>query len=199
MRRLKPYKGMTVDEFAARHFTPGTPIFRLFTGLGYPRMEVATQAGMFVVVTEDYWHLKDGMQHWADLLADRFRAKGGDLRLRWQDDWHRNDPDAYRALKTKVRETLIARAEALFSGLRDAIESEDAATPLTYERYTGNTAGATSGWSWNPKRPFYEGGPFKATVTTPVRNLLIGSCLAGQIGGIPNALAASYLCAKKIG
>lgn len=341
LRRLKPYKGMTVDEFAARHFAPGTPIYRLFTGLGYPRMEVAAQAGMFLVVTEDYWHLKDGMQHWADLLTERFRAKGGDLRLhapvekivtrdgaaagvvsggerfdadavvsacdykktflelldesalvpaahlekireapvsegiftvylglamknaalqallkspsvsynpldhdidpydpadaahfdktafglyspslinpdlapegksslmiqavcpaRWQDDWHHDDPDAYRALKTKIRKTLIARAEALFPGLLAAIEFKDAATPLTYERYTGNTAGATSGWSWNPKRPFYEGGQFKTTVTTPVRNLLIGSCWAGQIGGIPNALAAAYLCAKKIG
>ena len=31
--------------------------------------EVAAQAGMFLVITEDYWHVKDGMQHWADLLA----------------------------------------------------------------------------------------------------------------------------------
>ncbi len=341
MARSKPYKGMTVDELAARHFKPGTPIYRLFTGLGYPRMEVATQAGMFLVITEDYWHVQDGMQHWADLLAARFRERGGELRLRapveriltrdgaacgvlskgerfdadivvsasdykktflellddpslvptphlekirtapvsegiftvylglsmsgpdlearlkshsmsyspldhdidpydpadathfdkagfslyspslvspalapqgrsslmiqavsparWQNDWRHDDPQAYRALKDKVRATLVARAEALVPGLRAAIEFEDAATPLTYERYTGNTDGATSGWSWNPKKPFYKGGQFKGTVTTPVRNLLIGSCWAGQIGGVPSALAAAYLCAKRIG
>jgi phytoene dehydrogenase-like protein len=334
-------KGMTVDELAARHFRPGTPVCRFFTGLGYPKMEVATQAGMFLVVTEDYWHAKDGMQHWADLLADRFRERGGDLRLsapveriltkdgaavgvvskgerfeadavvsgcdykktflrllddpavvpqatlakireaalsegiftvylglrmsgaellskmkttsvgyrpldrdvdpedakaadhfekdgftlyspslvnpalapegrsslmiqsicpaHWQDDWHHGDPASYRALKTQVRDRLVARAETVVPGLGAAVEFVDAATPLTYERYTGNTDGATSGWSWNPKKPFYKGGMIATSVTTPVRNLWIGSSWAGQIGGIPNAIGAAYLTANKIG
>ena len=339
--RRRRVKGMSVDELAAKHFKPGTPAYRFFTGLGYPKMEVPTQAGMFLVLAEDYWHVRDGMQRWADLLADRFRERGGDLRLgspveriltsggeaagvlsqgerfsadavvsgcdykktflsllddpsavpeatrqkireaavsegiftvylglrmsgselaskmktptvgympldrdvdpedakaadhfekdgfslyspslvnpelapegrsslmiqavspaHWQDDWRRSDPGAYRALKAQVRERLVARAEALVPGLRAAIEFEDAATPLTYERYTGNTDGATSGWSWNPKKPFYKGGAFTTTVATPVKNLWIGSCWAGQIGGIPNAIAAAYLAAKKIG
>jgi len=339
--RRRKVKGMTVDELAAEHFKPGTPAYRFFTGLGYPKMEVTTQAGMFLVVTEDYWHAKDGMQHWADLLAARFRERGGDLRLnspveriltrnkaavgvvskgesfeadavvsgcdykktflkllddasavppetlakiraaalsegiftvylglrmsgaellskmkatsvgfrpldrdvdlesdmaadhfdrdgfslyspslvnprlapegrsslmiqaispaRWQDDWHRADPEAYRALKARVRDRLVARAEAVVPGLGAAVEFVDAATPLTYERYTGNTDGATSGWSWNPKKPFYKGGMIATKVTTPVRNLWIGSSWAGQIGGIPNAIAAAYLSAKKIG
>lgn len=339
--RRRRVKGLTVDELAAKHFEPGTPLYRFFTGLGYPKMEVSTQAGMFLVVTEDYWHAKDGMQHWTDLLADRFRERGGDLRLgspveriltsggaavgvlsrgerfladavvsgcdykktflnllddpsivpepnlrkirdaavsegiftvylglrmsgpellsamkthsvsympldrdvhpeeakagdhfekagfslyspslinsslaaegrsslmiqavcpaHWQDDWQRSDAAAYRALKARVKDQLVARAEALVPGLRAAIEFEDAATPLTYERYTGNTDGATSGWSWNPKKPFYKGGVFATTVATPVKGLWIGSCWAGQIGGIPNAIAAAYLSAKKIG
>lgn len=340
LRRLR-VKGMTVDELAARYFRPGTPVFRFFTGLGYPKMEVLTQAGMFLVMTEDYWHVTDGMQRWADLLADRFRERGGDLRLgspveriltrsgaavgvvskgerfeadavvsgcdykktfltllddpsivpeaqrrkireaavsegvftvylglrmsgaelmsrmkshsvafmpldrdvdpedakaadhfdkdgfslyspslinpelapegrsslmiqsacpaHWQDDWRRGDPEAYRALKENVRDRLVGRAEAIVPGLGAAVEFADAATPLTYERYTGNTDGATSGWSWNPKKPFYKGGVFTATVTTPVRNLWIGSSWAGQIGGIPNAIGAAYLAARKIG
>jgi len=339
--RRRRVKGLTVDELAARHFRPGTPAYRFFTGLGYPKMEVSTQAGMFLVLAEDYWHVRDGMQRWADLLADRFRGRGGDLRLsspvdriltsggaavgveskgerfpadavvsgcdykktflvllddpstvpetqidkireaavsegiftvylglrmsgaellskmktpsvsyhpldrdvdpedakaadhfekdgfslyspsllnpelapegrsslmiqavspaHWQDDWRRSDPAAYRALKEQVRDRLVARAEALVPGLRAAVEFADAATPLTYERYTGNTDGATSGWSWNPKKPFYKGGAFTTTVATPVKNLWIGSCWAGQIGGIPNAIAAAYLTAGRIG
>lgn len=341
MLRRRPVKGMTIDELAAKHFAPGTPVYRFFTGLGYPKMEVLTQAGMFLVITEDYWHAQDGMQRWADLLADRFRDQGGDLRLNapveriltkdgtavgvvskgetfladavvsgcdykktflkllddpsivpaatlekirdaalsegiftiylglkmrgeellskmkatsvgympldrdvdpedakaadhfdkdgfslyspslinpqlapegrsslmiqvvapahWQDDWHRSDPAAYRALKERVRDRLVARAEAVVPGLGTAVEFVDAATPLTYERYTGNTDGATSGWSWNPKKPFYKGGAIATKVATPVRNLWIGSCWAGQIGGIPNAIGAAYLAAKKIG
>lgn len=334
-------KGMTVDELAAGYFQPGTPLFRFFTGLGYPKMEVSTQAGMFLILAEDYWHVKDGMQRWADLLADRFRERGGDLRLgspveriltkggaaagvmsrgepfaadavvsgcdykktflnllddpsivpeaglrkireaavsegiftvylglrmsgaelmskmkshsaafmpldrdvdpedakaadhfdkdsfslyspslvnpelapegrsslmiqstcpgHWQDDWRRDDPEAYRALKARVRDRLVARAETIVPGLGAAVEFADAATPLTYERYTGNTDGATSGWSWNPKKPFYKGGAFAAMVTTPVRNLWIGSSWAGQIGGVPNAINAAYMAARKIG
>lgn len=334
-------KGMTVDDLAAKHFQPGTPLFRFFTSLGYPKMEVSTQAGMFLVIAEDYWHVKDGMQRWADLLAGRFRDRGGDLRLaspveriltkdgaavgiqskgerfdadavvsgcdykktflnllddpsivpeahlrkireaavsegiftvylglrmsgaelrskmkshsvafmpldrdvdpedakaadhfdkdgfslyspslvnpdlapegrsslmiqsvcpaHWQDDWRHDDPEAYRELKERVRDRLVARAEAVVPGLAAAVEFADAATPLTYERYTGNTDGATSGWSWNPKKPFYKGGAFAASVTTPVRNLWIGSSWAGQIGGIPNAIVAAYLATKKIG
>lgn len=339
--RRRRVKGLTVDDLAARHFRPGTPVYRFFTGLGYPKMEVSTQAGMFVVMTEDYWHARDGMQRWADLLADRFRGRGGDLRLgspveriltengaavgvlskgerfaadavvsgsdykktflsllddpsivpqaqlskireaavsegiftvylglrmsraellskmkthsvgflpldrdvdpedakaadhfekdgfslyspslvnpelapegrsslmiqsicpaHWQDDWRRGDPAAYRALKTQVRDRLVARAEAVVPGLREAIEYQDAATPLTYERYTANTDGATSGWSWNPKKPFYKGGAFGSAVSTPVKDLWIGSSWAGQIGGIPSAIAAAYLATKKIG
>ncbi len=341
MLRRRRVKGLTVDELAARHFKPGTPVYRFLTGLGYPKMEVSTQAGMFLVLSEDYWHARDGMQRWADLLADRFRERGGELRLNapveriltkggaavgvvskgetlladavvsgcdykktflnllddpslvpaptlqkireaavsegiftvylglrmtgtellskmkshsvafmpldrdvdpedakaaqhfekdgfslyspslinpdlapkdratlmiqsvcpahWQDDWHRGDPEAYRALKAQVRDRLVARAEAVVPGLAAAIDYVDAATPLTYERYTGNTDGATSAWSWNPKKPFYKGGAFTTTVTTPVRNLWIGSSWAGQIGGIPNAIGAAYLAAKKIG
>ena len=341
MLRRRRVKGLTIDELAAKHFTPGTPIYRFMTGLGYPKMEVSTQAGMFLVITEDYWHVRDGMQHWADLLAERFRERGGDLRLNapveriltnagaavgvvsrgetfradavvsgcdykktflsllddpsivppamlrkigeaavsegiftiylglrmsgedllskmkthsvsfmpldrdvdpedakatdhfekdgfslyspslvnpelapegrsslmiqavspthWQDDWRQSDPAAYRALKEQVRDRLVARAEAVVPGLGAAIEFVDAATPLTYARYTGNTDGATSGWSWNPKKPFYKGGALATTVTTPVKNLWIGSSWAGQIGGIPNAIGAAYLAAKKIG
>jgi phytoene dehydrogenase-like protein len=97
-----------------------------------------------------------------------------------------------------VKSDLIGRAEAFVPGLRSAIEYQDAATPLTYERYTKNTDGASSAWSWNPRKKFYKGEIPKMTVATPVRNLLIGSCWVGQLGGIPNAIAAAYLCAKKI-
>ncbi len=98
-----------------------------------------------------------------------------------------------------MKDRLVARAGAVVPALGAAIEFEDAATPLTYERYTGNTDGATSGWSWNPRKPLYKGGAFTTTVMTPVRNLWIGSCWAGQIGGVPNAIAAAYMSTNKIG
>jgi hypothetical protein len=74
------------------------------------------------------------------------------------------------------------------------VEFKDAATPLTYERYTHNTNGASSAWSWNPQNKFYK-NILKSYVDTPVKNLLIGSCRSSQIGGIPGA---AYGCVKRI-
>jgi len=337
---FKRYRGQSVNDIADRHFRKATPPHRLITNLGYPRMGISGLAGYFAMISEDYWHVVEGMQHLADVLADRFRRNGGDLRLgapvekiltkdgaaagvvsrgvsyeadavisacdykrtfleliddpslippvqlerirnaavsegvftvylglslsneelnkslraytvaysplaydldfedpndpahfgkcgfsmhslslinpslapkgksslmiqaisptRWQGNWHKGDRERYLALKERVKAALIERAETIVPDLGSRIEFEDAATPLTYERYTGNTDGATSAWSWDPRKAFYEGGMMSAAVGTPVRGLFIGSCWSNQIGGVPGALAAAYLCAKKI-
>ncbi|MGA2362780.1 MAG: NAD(P)/FAD-dependent oxidoreductase [Candidatus Aminicenantales bacterium] len=116
----------------------------------------------------------------------------------WQNRWGGGDRERYRILKKAAMDALVARAEAVIPGLRSRLEFAEAATPLTYERYTGNTDGATSAWSWNPRERFYEKGVFDLVVDTPIRNLFIGSCWANQTGGIPGAIAAAYKCAQKI-
>ena len=100
-------------------------------------------------------------------------------------------------LKEKAKNALIDKTAALIPNLRDYIEFEDAATPLTYERYTANTDGATSAWSWNPNKKFYDKG-MMTQIKTPVKNLYIGSCWAVQIGGVPGAIGAAQACAKAI-
>ena len=117
---------------------------------------------------------------------------------RWMDNWGGGDRQKYRELKEEVKQALIAKASAVIPGLADRIEFSDMATPRTYERYTGNTDGATSAWSWNPKNKFYK-NIMSVTIDTPVRNLLIGSCWSCQIGGVPSAINAARKCAKKIG
>ncbi|MFH1239098.1 MAG: NAD(P)/FAD-dependent oxidoreductase, partial [bacterium] len=115
----------------------------------------------------------------------------------WMNNWGNGDKNKYRELKEKVKKTLMAKAAAIVPGLQDMIEYEDAATPLTYERYTHNTLGATSAWSWNPQKKFYK-TIMGSQINTPVKNLYIGSCWASQIGGVPGAIAAALKCAKKI-
>jgi phytoene dehydrogenase-like protein len=117
---------------------------------------------------------------------------------RWMDNWGGADRQKYRELKEAVKHALIARASAAIPDLASRIEFSDMATPRTYERYTGNTDGATSAWSWNPKNKFYK-NIMGVQITTPVRNLLIGSCWSSQIGGVPSAIGAACKCAKKIG
>jgi len=116
---------------------------------------------------------------------------------KWMENWGGGDRKRYLELKNKVKETLIRKASAIIPDLREKIEISDAATPLTYEKFTRNTDGATSAWSWNPKKKFYD-SIFKTNVRTPVKNLFIGSCWASQLGGIPGALGAAYECVKLI-
>lgn len=52
----------------------------------------------------------------------------------------------YQAEEIQEAGILIERLEDIYPGIRDDIECMDVATPLSYERYTGNWQGASSGW-----------------------------------------------------
>ncbi len=117
--------------------------------------------------------------------------------IRWMNNWGNGNKEMYKNLKDKVKNTLIQKASTIIPNLREYIEFDDAATPLTYERYTHNTDGASSAWSWNPNRRFYK-NMFTTKITTPVRNLYIVSCWSNQVGGVPGAISAAYKCVKKI-
>jgi phytoene dehydrogenase-like protein len=56
------------------------------------------------------------------------------------------NPDHYLVEKEQIAGKLIAAIEQRFPGLSDQVEMWDVATPLTYERYTGNWKGSALGW-----------------------------------------------------
>jgi phytoene dehydrogenase-like protein len=116
---------------------------------------------------------------------------------KWMNNWGGGDRETYKQLKETAKKVLIDKASALIPDLRNRIEFEDAATPLTYERYTHNTDGASSAWSWNPRTKFHK-NIMKAQIKTPVKNLFISSCWSVQIGGVPSAIQAALECAKRI-
>jgi len=338
MKVAKKYDSMTSTEFAGRYFAKDSGLYRLFSGFGYPNQTVMMIAGGLGGLFTDLWTVRDGMQSWADILAENFRKQGGDLRLnsyvdkiitkngaavgvtcqdttyeadyvisagdykktllkllddqsllprtiqdnidqaavsegyftvylglnmpgeelgkylkashlllfrkagcdilntkdreffskasaeihspsmlnprlapegksslmlqtkapyRWMNNWGGGDKAVYRQLKEKAMAGMIERAAVLIPGLQDCIVYQDAATPLTYERFTHNTDGASCAWSWDPKKQFYKNG-LNVYVETPVKNLYMGSCWAMQLGGVPGALGAAYQCAMRI-
>ena len=95
--------------------------------------------------------------------------------------------DAYKSFKQEYADILIKRVEGkLIPGLRNHIEVMDVATPITYLRYTGNRDGAIMGF-----RPSYRNIRNKvAHISTPVKNLYIGSQWAAVGGGVPIAVKA---------
>jgi phytoene dehydrogenase-like protein len=54
--------------------------------------------------------------------------------------------DSYLAEKEKIAGTMIVALEERFPGISSQIEMWDVATPLTFERYTGNWKGSALGW-----------------------------------------------------
>ncbi len=52
----------------------------------------------------------------------------------------------YDTEQRQVSDLIIDQLEAYYPGIRADIEFVDEATPLSYERYTGNWLGATTGW-----------------------------------------------------
>ncbi|MGE5623442.1 MAG: hypothetical protein ACM3UP_00295, partial [Methanocella sp.] len=114
----------------------------------------------------------------------------------WMGCWgtgpNRERTPAYQELKAKVADQLIHTAEAVIPGLSQRIVVRDAATPLTCERYTLNSRGATAGWTWNPRL-----NPVKSNAgryRTPVPNLLQVGHWTSRIGG----LSAAALSAKLV-
>lgn len=65
----------------------------------------------------------------------------------------------YQAEQIQESSILIDRLESLYPGLKADIEFVDVATPLSYERYTGNWQGSSCGWLLtNQTMPLMLGG-----------------------------------------
>lgn len=52
----------------------------------------------------------------------------------------------YDSEQTQVSDLVIEQLERIYPGLSHDIEFVDEATPVSYERYTGNWLGSTTGW-----------------------------------------------------
>jgi phytoene dehydrogenase-like protein len=60
-------------------------------------------------------------------------------------------PARYQAEKKAVADWLLGELEQRFPGIGPAVEMVDVATPLTFERYTGNWRGSFEGWQLTPE------------------------------------------------
>jgi phytoene dehydrogenase-like protein len=56
------------------------------------------------------------------------------------------DRERYKAEKQALADAVVDRLEKRFPGIKEQIEVVDVATPVTYERYTGNWRGCYEGW-----------------------------------------------------
>ena len=92
----------------------------------------------------------------------------------------------YRELKKKVEDKLIATAERIIPGLSKKIEVRFSGTPLTFQRYTLNSGGASVGWTFHPQKAFNAGLNAFRGFNPPVKNLYQVGHWAMSPGGTPS-------------
>lgn len=123
-------------------------------------------------------------------LNDSFCKKGHTVAaitmLSGYDFWNKLSKADYRKNKTKMSDAIISRCENLIPGLRKNIKISVSATPLTMERYTGNSQGSIYGW--NRKNLAEE---IRFMNATPISNLFLSSQWSKIGGGVAGVLVSA--------
>ncbi len=113
----------------------------------------------------------------------------------YKGDWYMSKGyDKYKALKLKVANTLIDRAEKHLPTIRKHVEVMEVATPLTNERYTLNPKGTIFGWEYSIDQSMLKRLPQE----TPIENLYLSGAWTFPGGGQSAVLISGVLCAKTI-
>lgn len=100
----------------------------------------------------------------------------------------------WKGCKEKLRDWLITQAGEQIPGLEQGIQWKDAATPLTMERFTGNSRGAAYGWEQIPEQM----GGRRIPPLTPIQGLYLAGHWTTPGGGVASAAVSGMLTAKEI-
>lgn len=106
----------------------------------------------------------------------------------------RQDPAAYNEKKDQISRTIVYLLDQRFPGLANQVEMTDVATPVTFERYTGNWQGSFEGWLMTPETGMMQ-----------MKNILPGLAnfyMVGQWvqpgGGLPTGVMTGRTTLQKI-
>jgi len=98
----------------------------------------------------------------------------------------RENTDDYKAEKEKIASTLIAALDERFPGFSSQVEMWDVATPITFERYTGNWKGSALGWDCTTETFFM---PMSKTLPG-LENFYMAGQWVEPGGGVPMVAAS---------
>jgi phytoene dehydrogenase-like protein len=126
---------------------------------------------------------------WTTPSTDAWGVPGADPAT----DRYSKDP-AYRQAKATLTEQLIDVAEDVLGDLRPHVRWQEAATPLTHERYTLSTNGA----SYGIELATDQTGPRRPAPRTPVAGLFLAGASARRGHGIVGALAGGRDAASNV-
>lgn len=115
---------------------------------------------------------------------------------RWDTGPNLERTETYRCLKQRVASEMVETLERFIPGIKDDIEVMELATPITMERYTLNSFGASAGWSWDSKKAPQKMN--EISLKTPIKNLFTCGHWTTNPTGVPSAALTGRMVAKLI-
>lgn len=101
------------------------------------------------------------------------------------------EPERYQAEKKDIAIKVIDQLNQIYPGLSDEVEVVDVATPLTYERFTGNWQGSMEGWRISTQNFSQMTSGKGLSKTLPgLENFYMTGQWVEPGGGIPTAAAS---------
>lgn len=114
---------------------------------------------------------------------------------RFETDYQNGDKQSYRREKERWAKILIQRAEKdLIPGLSSMIEIQEAATPLTNRRYTGNPEGAIYGFEQSMDNAYMN----RIDNRTPIKGLYLAGAWGSPGGGYAGVLRGGQSAFQQI-
>lgn len=107
------------------------------------------------------------------------------------------DETAYKAKKQEISEQIIQILEKRFPGISSNVEAVDVATPLTFERYTGNWQGSFEGWLITRENSYVMMKPMSQSLPGLDRFYMCGQWVEPG-GGLPTSIMSGKRLMKKI-
>jgi phytoene dehydrogenase-like protein len=113
----------------------------------------------------------------------------GDLKRDWGVSNYNDRNEEYRRKKEAITDELISLVEMVYPGLSEHILMKEAATPLTYQRYTLNKNGCYGGFDIEYRR---------LPQRTPVEGLYLAGAWTEPHGGVLGVIISGKQAAEKV-
>ncbi|MGB8489572.1 MAG: NAD(P)/FAD-dependent oxidoreductase [Bacteroidales bacterium] len=107
------------------------------------------------------------------------------------------DRKAYLKKKDEIAEKIIEALDQRFQGISSLIEMIDVATPMTFERYTGNWKGSFEGWLITPGNSEVLLKPMEQTLPG-LNNFYMCGQWVEPGGGLPTSIMSARRLVKKL-
>jgi phytoene dehydrogenase-like protein len=107
------------------------------------------------------------------------------------------DRTLYLRKKDEIGQTITNLLDQRFPGLSLLVEVTDVATPLTFERYTGNWKGSFEGWLITPENAKVLMNPMEQSLPD-LKNFYMCGQWVEPGGGLPTAIMSGRRLVKKI-